>query len=362
MEKSYNDPNPHDIHENVFVELRENYEPKLSFKHKLFSLKNVGRYKVMWFLGLKFKFKSKFLVMQERWYKDHLYLYNLKYEIADELKNNPEAHKAPKVLTIDETLDEIINNKKSICRYGDGEYLTLVDKVPVNYYKQKYNKKLIQRLRDILVDNSQNILVCLSDTFGSLNHLTQYEKNIARYQLNIIRYDLYKYLDFNKIYGNAFLTRVYMMLNDKQKAAHYFNRWKNVWDKKDIVIVEGEKSRLGIGNDLFNNANSIERIICPAESAFDKYDEILKYTKTLPKDKLVFIALGMTATVLAYDLAKEGFWAIDIGHIDLEYEWFLMQTDVRIPIKHKYIQDLEIHKTDELKDTIYTSQIIKKIV
>ena len=35
------------------------------------------------------------------------------------------------------------------------------------------------------------------------------------------------------------------------------------------------------------------------------------------------IALGPTATVLAYDLAARGFWALDIGHIDLEYEWFL---------------------------------------
>lgn len=32
--------------------------------------------------------------------------------------------------------------------------------------------------------------------------------------------------------------------------------------------------------------------------------------------RLILIALGMTATVLAYDLSKAGFWAIDIGHID----------------------------------------------
>jgi hypothetical protein len=37
-------------------------------------------------------------------------------------------------------------------------------------------------------------------------------------------------------------------------------------------------------------------------------------------DKLILIALGPTATVLAYDLAKKGYQAIDIGHLPSCYE------------------------------------------
>lgn len=41
------------------------------------------------------------------------------------------------------------------------------------------------------------------------------------------------------------------------------------------------------------------------------------------KDRLILLSYGMTATVLAYDLAKLGYWAVDLGHLDLEYEWYL---------------------------------------
>lgn len=51
----------------------------------------------------------------------------------------------------------------------------------------------------------------------------------------------------------------------------------------------------------------------------------MKAACTVNKAKLVLIALGHTATVLAYDLAEVGYQAIDIGHIDIEYEWFLMR-------------------------------------
>ena len=43
----------------------------------------------------------------------------------------------------------------------------------------------------------------------------------------------------------------------------------------------------------------------------------------LSKNKLILIALGPTATVLSYDLYKLGYHVIDIGHADIEYEWFL---------------------------------------
>ena len=113
------------------------------------------------------------------------------------------------------------------------------------------------------------------------------------------------------------------MFRDKSNSARWFSKIKNIWDGKEILLVEGEKSRLGMGNDLFSNAKKIERILCPAENAFDKYDDIVNKVLEQDSGKLVLIALGMTATVLAYDLHKLGYWAIDIGHIDIEYEWFL---------------------------------------
>ena len=43
--------------------------------------------------------------------------------------------------------------------------------------------------------------------------------------------------------------------------------------------------------------NSIQRIICPSENAFDEYDEIFEKILEYGKNKLILLALGPTATV-----------------------------------------------------------------
>ena len=77
------------------------------------------------------------------------------------------------------------------------------------------------------------------------------------------------------------------------------------------------------------------------------------------KDKLFLLALGPTATVLAYDLCKMGYQAVDIGHIDLEYEWFLKGQGCRTEIVGKYNNELAGgDKPVEIKDKQYQSQIM----
>jgi len=61
-----------------------------------------------------------------------------------------------KIISPDETLDEIINNNKSISRFGDGEiYLIFGGKIGF----QKFNKKLSKRLYDILQTNEKGLLI-----------------------------------------------------------------------------------------------------------------------------------------------------------------------------------------------------------
>ena len=70
----------------------------------------------------------------------------------------------------------------------------------------------------------------------------------------------------------------------------------------------------------------------PQENAFDRYDIILSCIKQYYQGELIILALGMTATVLAYDLAKEKMRALDLGHIDVEYEWYRMGATHKLPI------------------------------
>ena len=74
------------------------------------------------------------------------------------------------------------------------------------------------------------------------------------------------------------------------------------------------------------------------------------------------IALGATATVLAYDLAKDGFRAIDIGHADIEYEWMLSGATEKVPVKSKYVNEVkEGHCTNKIDDKNYDLEIILQI-
>ena len=101
-----------------------------------------------------------------------------------------------------------------------------------------------------------------------------------------------------------------------------------------------------------------KRILVPEINAFDKYNEILVEAKRLHKDKLILLAAGPTATVLAYDLHKSGYQTIDIGHVDIEYEWYLRKAQTKIKIENKFVCEAGFGEgVGELNDKEYQSQI-----
>lgn len=308
-------------------------------------------------------FVFNFIEYKEKWIDDARYLENIKYEIYDGIKNNKMQLEIPQIMSVEETLNEIIKNKKSVCRYGDGEFalLTGVNFNPKTYFNMQPNQLLIKRLQEILVSNDERIIVCIADIFGNLDKYPDKIRKIARQHITSFREPLKNYIDYDKQYGNPLITRFHSCYAKFSLSEKYFNIWKEIWKDKDICIIEGEGTQLGVGNDLFKNVKNIERIICPAENSFAKYEEILEEAKKQSKDKLILIALGMTATVLAYDLAKIGYWAIDIGHIDIEYEAFINKSEQLIPVEGKYANDLGIQSYSISKDKEYLQQIIAKI-
>ena len=67
----------------------------------------------------------------------------------------------------------------------------------------------------------------------------------------------------------------------------------------------------------------------------------------------------MTATVLSRDLAHQGIQSIDLGHIDIEYEWMLSNVQSKVPIKGKYTNETAVGKiVEQVSDATYKSQII----
>lgn len=271
-------------------------------------------------------------------------------------KNITDKKKSPNVKNIDQTLDILVYHRSSLSRYGDGEF-SLINKKNLKF--QQYDETLANRLKFILKSNTKNHQVGIPNIFDDLNNYTDTSKKYWEKYLSLNRHKIYRIIDRKKNYFDSLVTRIYMDTEEKSLVLSRFNKIKLLWDKREILIVEGEQSRLGVGNDLFSNSTSIERIICPSLNAYSKYSQILEQVKKTDKNKLVLIALGPTATVLSYDLHCLGYQAVDIGHIDIEYEWFLSNATEKHPMKHKYIG--EIPGGDivlDLNSATYESQII----
>ena len=268
---------------------------------------------------------------------------------------------APKIAGIEETLNKIISLKASMSRYGDGEY-NLMFGNDIDF--QTYDKRLDDKMRAILKTDDDTFLVGVPD---EMYHFDNLRKDTVKFWKTFVRYNrkkIAKLLVPDKQYYWTSITRFYFEFIDKSKCGHYVELLKKIWDDRDIVFIEGDKSRLGVGNDLFDNAKSVRRILCPAVEAFGVYDEIIEKTKALvEKDALILIALGPTATALAYDLYKEGYQAIDIGHVDIEYEWMLRGATTKIAIENKYVNENDDGGkiVGDIHDETYLSQIIAKI-
>lgn len=57
---------------------------------------------------------------------------------------------------------------------------------------------------------------------------------------------LEKFVDMSRKYCDASITRPYIDYNDRCFSEATFKLLKRIWDGKDIVIVEGEKTKLGM--------------------------------------------------------------------------------------------------------------------
>lgn len=266
-----------------------------------------------------------------------------------------------KILTRELTVQYIIKNRCSVSRFGDGEF-GIIQGYDSSF--QLSNKELGAALIKVLKCQNPNILVCIPYALVSDHYMHYSARRFWREYIFKNRAFLKKIAASKVTFGDASFTRFYIDCRDKSKTKDYIAQLRGIWDGRDLLIVEGKASRLGVGNDLFENANSIKRILCPPKSAFNCYETILELTRLeLRKNEklLVLIALGMTATVLAYDLNNDGYQAIDIGHVDIEYCWYKMNARKKCPIPSKAVNECGTNNLDSLQDNNYISSIIAEI-
>lgn len=236
-----------------------------------------------------------------------------------------------------EVFDMLREKKMSLCRFGDGE-IAWIYKKSKGYFGQENSEQLSASLKKVIESNDEQILIGIPKFFGDMEGYDERRKKSREVHLASYGKKWMRLLDENKKYADALITRVYLGRVDINYKA-IFDSWKRVWGCRKVVIVEGAETRFGVGNDLLENARSVERIIAPAENAFTKYGQIYETAKSYNKDVLFLIALGPTATIMVYDLSFDGYQAIDIGHLDIEYEWFLSGVEKKTPVAGKYVNE-----------------------
>jgi glycosyltransferase family protein len=263
-----------------------------------------------------------------------------------------------KILSDEDTINEIIENKKSVSRFGDGEISWILGTQEGSF--QLGSAELAKKLSVVLSSTNETLLVCLPSTFNTLSGIDINAKHFWSRIMHHQRFHILYYIN-NNVFGNSLFTRPYMIYSNKNNAKEKFENIKRIWNERNVVIIEGEFTYFGIENDLLSNSKSVRRIICPHKNAFEVYNRIFNEAKKLEESTMILLALGPTATILAYDLAMLGYQAIDIGHVDIEYEWFLRRARKKIAVEGKYVNEIS-NKIDTKcllqKEESYVNSII----
>ncbi len=218
-----------------------------------------------------------------------------------------------------ETITNISEGSYSFGRFGDGEFNIIFGR---GIEFQRYSKKLSEKLSYLLKSNDSNFYIGIPKFyFHPDSRLRSPQRSFVRGWVRENRDEIISLLSKKNVYYDTCSTQLYAMREDTNLNA-YFKIMRKIWHSKKVLVVCGENSFKSVRPDLIDNALEISYIKGPSKDAFERYDELLTQVLQHTKDIVVLISLGPTATVMAYDLYKFGYQAIDIGHAFKDYQMF----------------------------------------
>ncbi|WP_243062391.1 GT-D fold domain-containing glycosyltransferase [Humibacter sp. RRB41] len=226
----------------------------------------------------------------------------------------------PIIMTVDQTLDALVEGM-SIARFGAGDLGTMEGKFDVF---QTPSAELSRRLREVLTSDEPGLLVGIPAFTYDLG-TTELSEGMRDYLMRIapfIRPVLGSYLTLTKTYAATEVSLAHTAFHPSYDRQSYFERFRRIWEGARVTLIHGDGIFDGFRHDIFDNAIAVDHVLAPKQDAFDEYDDILARALQTPKDSLIVLVLGPTATVLAYDLYRTGYRVLDLGHIAKSYEWW----------------------------------------
>lgn len=232
-------------------------------------------------------------------------------------------HNRIQVHTVDETIDELLHTEKSMVRFGDGEILMIKGG---DLMLQKASPEIAAGLAEILRYREDDLIVTIPGIFETLSDHRKASRQFWRDHLLFCRKIYEKYCNPDRVYYSTFVSRCYYYPEDRSGVGAQFAKIRKIWENRDIVVVEGTRTHNGVGNDLLDAAHSVERIICPPSDAYGALPEILEECLRYDRDRLFLLSVGVAAKFLAVELFKRGYRVLDIGNMDMEYEWYVRRS------------------------------------
>lgn len=259
-------------------------------------------------------------------------------------------HSRIQVHTIDETIDELLNTNKSMVRFGDGEIVMIRG---VDLMLQQAAPEIGEGLASILAYRHDDLMVTIPDIFRTLSDHRKASRQFWKDHLFFNRKIYERYCNKDRIYGSTFVSRCYYFAGDRSRCDRWFAKIRKIWENRDIVVVEGTRTHNGVGNDLLDTAGSIERIICPPSNAYGALPSILGACEQYDKDRLFLLSVGVAAKFLAVELFQRGYRVLDIGNMDMEYEWYLREAPDKMTLAKHSIAGEEANRQAAAHDEAY---------
>lgn len=263
-------------------------------------------------------------------------------------------HNRIQVHSIDETIDELLHTEKSMVRFGDGEIVMIKG---VDLMLQKASAEIAEGLKDILSYPHDDLLVTIPGIFDGLSDHHRASRRFWRDHLLFCRKTYKTYCNPDRVYYTTFVSRCYYFAKDRTPCGGWFAKIRKIWENRDVVIVEGTRTHNGVGNDLFDTAGSIERIICPPSDAYSALPAILEACRAYEKDRLFLLSVGVAAKFLTAELFRQGYRVLDIGNLDMEYEWYVRHTPGKCKLEKHDIAGEEANRKAALRDEAYAAYL-----
>lgn len=221
-----------------------------------------------------------------------------------------------------ETMRRVRDERLSLARYGDGEIKLCRG---VSCKLQTYDPLIAKRLRNILKAEEPRCLVAIPNIWHSGKPPPK--KFWVPYQSgpNTSFY-------YPVTYGSSFVSRPDSAPSINTSA--YWGLVRSIWLSRPVILVTGaKKGRQFIESGMLNNAGQTHLVTGPGSNAWIAYEPMMAAVRQRHRDindnALVILALGPTATVMAYHLAKEGIQALDLGHMGVFYRNWLEDREVQ---------------------------------